>query len=135
MAFVIPMAMGFVFNTAVLKYSFLTSVLLASMYASHTLIAYPTILRYGLSNQRSVTIAVGATAITDTLTLLVLAIVGGMFKGEITSSFWIMLFLKIAVVFFIIIFYFPRIAQYFFQRYEDNVTQFIFVLAMTFLGS
>lgn len=129
------MAMGFVFNTAVLKYSFLTSVLLASMYASHTLIAYPTILRYGLSNQRSVTIAVGATAITDTLTLLVLAIVGGMFKGEITSSFWIMLFLKIAVVFFIIIFYFPRIAQYFFQRYEDNVTQFIFVLAMTFLGS
>ena len=79
MAFVIPMAMGFVFNTAVLKYSFLTSVLLASMYASHTLIAYPTILRYGLSNQRSVTIAVGATAITDTLTLLVLASVGGMF--------------------------------------------------------
>ena len=89
------MAMGFVFNTAVLKYSFLTSVLLASMYASHTLIAYPTILRYGLSNQRSVTIAVGATAITDTLTLLVLAIVGGMFKGEITSSFWIMLFLRL----------------------------------------
>mgnify|MGYP006961001248 FL=1 len=39
------------------------------------------------------------------------------------------------MVFFIIIFYFPRIAQYFFQRYEDNVTQFIFVLAMTFLGS
>lgn len=135
MAFIIPMAMGFAFNTTILKYTFLTSVLLASMYASHTLIAYPTVLRYGLSNQRSVTIAVGATAITDTLTLLVLAIVGGMFKGEISSSFWILLFLKIAVVFFIIIFFFPRIAQYFFQRYEDNVTQFIFVLAMTFLGS
>ncbi|MCI1731677.1 MAG: hypothetical protein LKM34_04530 [Prevotella sp.] len=31
-----------------LKYGVLTSVLLASMYASHTLIAYPIVLRYGL---------------------------------------------------------------------------------------
>ena len=135
LAFVIPMAMGFVLNMAVLKYSLITSVLLASMYASHTLIAYPTILRYGLSHQRSVTIAVGATAITDTLTLLVLAVVGGMFKGDITGGFWILLFLKITVVFFVIIFFFPRIARYFFRRYDDNVAQFIFVLAMTFLGA
>lgn len=135
MAFVIPMLMGFVANRTVLEYSVLTSVLLASMYASHTLISYPTILRFGLSHQRSVTIAVGATAITDTLTLLVLAVVGGLFKGDVTGGFWLMLFLKIAVVFFVIIYFFPRIAKFFFQRYEDNVTQFIFVLAMTFLGS
>ena len=46
-----------------------------------------------------------------------------------------MLFLKIAVVFFVIFFIFPRIARHFFHRYEDNVAQFIFVLAMTFLGA
>lgn len=135
MAFVIPMVMGFIVNRAVLQYSVLTSVLLASMYASHTIVTYPIIMRFGLTRQRSVTIAVGATAITDTLTLLVLAIVGGMFKGEITGGFWLMLFLKIAVVFFVIFFFFPRIARYFFHRYEDNVAQFIFVLAMTFLGA
>lgn len=135
MAFVIPMLMGFFINRAVLEYSFMTSVLLASMYASHTIITYPIIMRFGLTRQRSVTIAVGATAITDTLTLLVLAIVGGLFKGEITGSFWLMLLLKIAAVFFIIFFFFPRIARYFFHRYEDNVAQFIFVLAMTFLGA
>ena len=61
MAFIIPMAIGFGLNVTLLEYGFATSVLLASMYASHTLIAYPTVLRYGLSHQRSVTIAVGAT--------------------------------------------------------------------------
>ena len=135
LAFVIPMAMGFILNRTALGYGFITSVLLASMYASHTLIAYPTVLRYGLSHQRSVTIAVGATAITDTLTLLVLAIVGGIFKGNITGGFWLLLFAKIAAVFFVIFFIFPRIARFFFRRYEDNVTQFIFVLAMTFFGA
>ena len=135
MAFVIPMLMGFIINRAVLEYSVMTSVLLASMYASHTIITYPIVMRYGLARQRSVTIAVGATAITDTLTLLVLAIVGGMFKGEITGGFWVMLFLKIAAVFFVIIYFFPRVARFFFHRYDDNVTQFIFVLAMTFLGA
>ena len=135
LAFAIPMIIGFAVNTSLLKYGILTSVLLASMYASHTLIAYPIVLRYGLAKQRSVTIAVGATAITDTLTLLVLAIVGGMFKGDVNGMFWIMLVIKLCIVFFIIIYFFPRIARYFFQRYEENVTQFIFVLAMTFLGA
>lgn len=135
LAFAIPMIIGFAVNASLLKYGALTSILLASMYASHTLIAYPIVLRYGLAKQRSVTIAVGATAITDTLTLLVLAIVGGMFKGEVNGMFWIMMVIKLCIVFFIIIYFFPRIARYFFQRYEENVTQFIFVLAMTFLGA
>ena len=135
MAFVIPMALGFFVNRGLLEYGVLTSMLLASMYASHTIITYPIVMRYGLSRQRSVTIAVGATAITDTLTLLVLAIVGGMFKGDITGGFWLLLLLKITAVFFVIIYFFPRIARYFFHRYDDNVTQFIFVLAMTFLGA
>lgn len=135
MAFVIPMAMGFIINRSILHYSVMTSILLASMYASHTIITYPIVMRYGLTRQRSVTIAVGATAITDTLTLLVLAIVGGMFKGEITGGFWLMLFLKIAAVFLIIMYVFPRIAKHFFHRHEDNVAQFIFMLAMTFLGA
>lgn len=135
LAFVIPMVMGIVVNTTVLRYGWLTSILLASMYASHTLIAYPIISRYGLSGQRSVTIAVGATAITDTLTLLVLAMVGGYFKGDITGEFWLMLFLKVAAVFFAIIYFFPRVTRYFFRHYEDNVNQFIFVLALTFLGA
>jgi Kef-type K+ transport system membrane component KefB len=135
LTFAVPMAVGYIMNISLLKFSVLTAVLMASMYASHTLLAYPTVLRFGIANQRGVTIAVGATAITDTLTLLVLAIVKEMFNGKIEMLFWVLLFLKMVLVFFVIIFFFPRIARYFFQRYEDNVMQFIFVVAMTFFGA
>ena len=66
-----------------LGYGFLTAVLLASMYASHTLIAYPIISRYGLSRLHSVNITIGGTAITVTLALIILAVIGGMFKGTV----------------------------------------------------
>ena len=120
LAFIIPIMIGLVVNMTFLKYSLITSVLLASMYASHTLVAYPIVIRYGVSRHRSVSIAVGGTAVTDTLTLLVLAVVGGMFKGESGG---------------LIMYFFPRIGRWFFRRYDDNVMQFIFVLAMVFLGA
>ena len=134
LAFVIPMALGFITNMTVLKYGFITSVLLASMYASHTLVAYPIVIRYGVSRHRSVSIAVGGTAVTDTLTLLVLAVIGGLFKGESSEMFWLWLVVKVIFLGFLIIFFFPRIGRWFFRKY-DNVMQFIFVLAMVFLGA
>ncbi len=135
LAFVIPMALGFITNMTVLKYGFITSVLLASMYASHTLVAYPIVIRYGVSRHRSVSIAVGGTAVTDTLTLLVLAVIGGPFKGESSEMFWLWLVVKVIFLGFLIIFFFPRIGRWFFRKYDDNVMQFIFVLAMVFLGA
>lgn len=135
LAFIIPMIIGFVANISLLKYGVLSSILLASMYASHTLVAYPIVIRFGLSHQRSVNIAVGATAITDTLTLMVLAVVGGMFKGEASGFFWVWLIVKTVGLYCLIVFSFPRIARWFFRRYDDNVMQFIFVLAMVFFGA
>jgi Kef-type K+ transport system membrane component KefB len=52
LTFLIPMALGIWSSMSMLGYGFLTAVLLASMYASHTLIAYPIISRYGLSRKR-----------------------------------------------------------------------------------
>jgi nucleotide-binding universal stress UspA family protein len=104
------------------------------MYASHTLIAYPIISRYGLSRQRTVSITVGGTAVTVVLALMVLAVVGGMFKGEGGSKYWLLLTLKVVGIFAAIIVIMPRIARWFFRKYEDAVMQFIFVLAMVFLG-
>lgn len=135
LAFIIPIGIGLLTNMAYLKYSFITSVLLASMYASHTLVAYPIVIRYGVSRHRSVSIAVGGTAVTDTLTLLVLAVVGGLFKGESNGLFWIWLVVKVLFLGSLIVYFFPRIGRWFFRRYDDNVMQFIFVLAMVFLGA
>ena len=108
LVFVIPISLGFLVNIYILHYSAITSLLLASMYASHTLLSYPIVIRYGLAHQRSVTIAVGATAVTDTLTLLVLALVSGMFKGKSIFSSGVQLLLKMSAVFLIIIPHFPH---------------------------
>lgn len=135
LAFVIPITLGFFSNVFILKYGFITSVLLASMYASHTLISYPIVIRYGISRQRSVSIAVGGTAVTDTLTLLVLAVISGLFKEESSDMFWMWLVVKVICLSVLIIFLFPRIGRWFFRKYDDNVVQFIFVLAMVFLGA
>ncbi|WP_308777049.1 cation:proton antiporter [uncultured Bacteroides sp.] len=135
LAFVIPLGIGVWTNLSLLGYGLATSVLLASMYASHTLIAYPIVIRYGINRQRAVSIAVGGTAVTDTLTLLVLAVVGGMYKGDTSEMFWVLLVLKVIILSLVIIYIFPYIARWFFRRYSDNVVQYIFVMAMVFLGA
>ena len=50
--FAIPIMLGLVANIFILEYSFIASLLLASMYASYTLISYPIVARYGLSRLR-----------------------------------------------------------------------------------
>lgn len=133
--FLIPMGLGIWSSMSMLNYGFLTSVLLASMYASHTLIAYPIISRYGLSRQRTVSITIGGTAVTVVLALMVLAVIGGMYKGEdVGGLFWVLLVAKVVLLFGLIIFLMPRISRWLFRTYEDAVMQFIFVLAMVFLG-
>lgn len=135
LAFIFPLGIGFWTNIHILDYGVVTSVLLASMYASHTLIAYPIVIRYGINRQRAVGIAVGGTAVTDTLTLLVLAVIGGLYKGESSDMFWVWLVLKVIILGSVIMYTFPPIARWFFRRYSDNVVQYIFVMAMVFLGA
>ena len=133
--FVIPIALGLVANIFILEYSIIASVLLASMYASYTLISYPIVARYGLSRLRCVNFVVGGTIITDTLTLFVLAVVAGTFSGEADVWFVLLMLVKLLLVSGVIIFIFPRIARYFFRNYNDSVIQYIFVMMMLFLGA
>ena len=133
--FLIPIALGMLSNMFILEYGLMASLLLASMYASYTLISYPVVARYGLSRLRCVNFVVGGTIITDTLTLFVLAVVAGIFTGE--ASVWLVIWMlvKLLAIVGLIVFAFPRIARYFFRTYNDSVIQYIFVLAMLFLGA
>ncbi|WP_372753969.1 cation:proton antiporter [Mariniflexile sp.] len=133
--FSIPMMFGVLVGVFILKFTVMTSVLLASMFASHTLIAYPILGRFGVSKNRSVNIVVGGTMITDTLALLVLAIVVGMTKGTTNTAFWIQLFISVMVFGFIVLHIFPIIGRWFLKRYHDHISQYIFVLVMLFFGA
>ncbi|MCH7412975.1 cation:proton antiporter [Belliella sp. R4-6] len=133
--FLIPMALGTLSGLYILNFSIFTSVLLASMFASHTLIAYPLISKLGVAKNKAVNITVGGTMITDTLALLVLAVIVGMTTGEVNSEFWIRLSVSIIIFGLIVMLLFPIIGSWFFKRFDDNVSQYIFVLVMVFLGA
>ena len=133
--FVVPMVLGTFTSYYILKFSWLTSVLLASMYASNTLITYPIVSKLGVAKNRAVNISVGATIITTVGALIVLAIIVAMTRGEISTGFWLRMGVSFLLFGMVIIFIFPLIGRWFFKRYHESVGQYIFVLAMVFLGS
>ena len=133
--FLVPMALGTVVGIYVLNFSMLTSILLASMFASHTLIVYPIISKLGITKDKAVGITVGGTMITDTLALLVLTVIVEMSVGEVDDWFWYRLGGAIVLFFAFVMIVFPIVGRWFFKRCEDNVSQYIFVLVMVFLGA
>ncbi len=133
--FLIPMALGTLVGLYVLNFSMLTSVLLASMFASHTLIAYPIISKLGITKDKSVGITVGGTMITDTLSLLVLTVIVEMAVGDMDDWFWYRLGAAIIIFFAFVMIVFPLVGRWFFKRCDDNISQYIFVLVMVFLGA
>jgi Kef-type K+ transport system membrane component KefB len=133
--FLLPLIFGALASYYVLGFSFLSSVLLASMFSTHTLISYPIASRYGVARNRAVTLTIGGTMITDILALLILAAVAGMTKEEVSSSFWYTLGISSLVFVGIVFFVLPFIVRWFFKRFDDSVSQYIFVLAIVFLSS
>ena len=133
--FLIPMALGIVAGLYVLHFSMETSILLASMFASHTLIAYPIISKLGITKDKSVTITVGGTMITDMLALLVLTVIAGMATGVIGEHFWTRLSISIVIFVLFVVIAFPIAGRWFFKHVQDSISQYIFVLVMVFLGA
>src|SRR5690606_9271763 len=86
--FLFPMVIGFPVCYYLLGYEFNSSLLIASMFATHTLIAYPIVNRLGIAKDQAVAITVGGTILTDTAVLLMLAIIAGTASGQATSQLW-----------------------------------------------
>lgn len=133
--FLIPMGLGYLAGHYVLGFSVSSSILLASIFASHTLIAYPIISKLGVAKNRAVNITIGGTLITDTLALLVLAGVVGMFTDGSNEHFWLKLGISVLAMGAFVIMGFPIIGRWFFKRFDESVSQYIFVLAMVFLAA
>ncbi len=133
--FIVPMALGIPLGMYVLGYSVPTSVLMASLFASHTLITYPMVSKMGIARNFAVRAAVGGTMITNTLALLVLAVIVGMVKGELTWLFVIRLVISTIIFLVLIWALYPLIGRWFFKKNTDDIAQYLFILAMVFLAS
>lgn len=135
LTFFIPMLLGTPSVHYLLGYNWTSSILLASIFASHTLISYPILSRMGISKLETVNVTVGGTLITDTASLIVLAAVVGSAEGNVDIYFWIKLIISIAIFAIVVLAGFPILGRWFFRAVQDSVSQYIFVLAMVFLGA
>lgn len=134
--FFIPLALGYVVCTYWLHFNFMATLLVSSMFATHTLVAYPLASRLGVTKNEAVTVAVGGTIITDTAVLVILAIITGAEAGNLDAHFWMRLGVSLAVFAAIILWIFPMIGRWFFKKIKDEKTShFIFVLALVFLSA
>ena len=133
--FLLPLITGTLASYYILGYGFLSSLLLASMFSTHTLVSYPIASKYGVTRNRAINMTVGGTMITDILALLILAGVAGMSKGDVSPAFWFRLGFSFIIFVAVVLLVFPMICRWFFKRFDDSISQYIFVLAMVFLAS
>lgn len=134
--FLIPFAAGVAVMRLAFDSSWVTAVLVASMFSSHTLVSYPIVSRFGLSNNRAAVIAVCGTIVAVLLALLTLAeVVDVRTTGSFHWSGLIWLLVMMVCYAIIIGWLFPIVTRRFFRSVNDPVSQFIFILAMVFVAS
>jgi len=133
--FVVPMVLGTLAMLA-LGYSLLAAVLVASCFASHTLLALPIVSKQGIMRSPAVTMTLGGTLIVNILALLVLAIVVKAHQGDLTLSFWLFLIPSLALYTFITLWGVPKLGRWFFRQFgHDEGAEFTFVIATLFVVS
>ena len=136
LTFIIPLALGYPLCTEVLHLSPLAALLTASMFSTHTLVAYPIVSKFGLAKHPAVAITVGGTILTDTAVLIILAIISSAAQGDLNFSFWMRLLTSLLMFSLIMFFIIPKIARWFFSKLDSEKTsQYIFVLSVVFFSA
>lgn len=134
--FIIPLVIGYPICYYLLGYSFNASLLIASMFSTHTLIAYPIVSRLGISKNQAVAVTVGGTILTDTAVLIVLAVIVGKTQENLDQEFLIKLGASLAVFSAIMFLVIPRITKWFFRKLEsEKHAHYIFVLSVVFFAA
>nr|WP_252490638.1 cation:proton antiporter [Natronococcus sp. CG52] len=133
-SFVIPQAVGTVVGVYVLELTFAAASLFAAIFSSHTLLAYPVVNRLGIAKNEAMTATIGGTILTDTLALLVLAVVVASVGGALDAAFWTQLAVGLTVFFVGVWLLVPRLGRWFFRSHsEESYFEFLFVMAVLFL--
>ena len=136
LTFLLPFALTFFMGVWLLKYTPMASLLLGCIMSSNTLIAYPIVCRYGLQRHSSSMLSVGASMISLSLALIVMAaVVNAVGANGSSRLFWVWFVLKVGFFCTGMIFFIPRLVRWFFRKYSDAVMQFTLVLAILFLSA
>ncbi|TVQ67000.1 MAG: cation:proton antiporter [Balneolaceae bacterium] len=133
LSFLLPMVSALYVGVTILNFSFPTALLLGSIVGSHTLLAYPIVERLGITKNTAVTMSMGGTLVTDTLSLGVLAVVAGSAAEDLGTGYWIGFGTSVLIFVAAALLILPRLGRWFFRniRYENNI-DFVFMVAVLF---
>jgi Kef-type K+ transport system membrane component KefB len=133
--FFIPITIGFLVCTYIFGFTLWSALLLASMFATHTLLSYPIVSNMGIVKNRAVQISFGGTIITDSAVLILLGVITNVVGGEINAMFWLRLIISLGLLCFSVLYLLPKVSRWFFRNIEgQGSSQYIYVLAVVFIS-
>jgi Kef-type K+ transport system membrane component KefB/nucleotide-binding universal stress UspA family protein len=133
--FLVPMIAGIVLSRS-FGFDWVAAILVGSLLASHTLLAYPIVMRLGIAREESVGATVGATIFTDIGALLVLAMCVSAEAGDFSAQFVVKQLFLLAIFALVVLFGLDWLGKQYFRRNGDHEgNQFLFVLAAVFLSA
>ena len=133
--FIIPIVIGYLVCVYLFHFQVWSSLLLASMFSTHTLLSYPIVSNMGIIKNRAVQVTFGGTIITDSAVLILLGIITNVVTGEIDSAFWIKIALSLGLLLFATLYLLPKISRWFFRNIEAQASShYIYVLAVVFIS-
>ena len=134
LSFGLPFILGIIVGLW-LDLGVLSSILFGTILSSHTLLGYPAVSRLGVSKNKAVTTAIGGTLLTDSLAMLVLAVVTGASEGNLTFGFWMYLIIATTVFATGILIITPYLTKWFFKHSNNEAAlEFNFVMAVLFVA-
>src|SRR5262249_35741467 len=113
-----------------LGYATIPAIVVGSLLASHTLLALPIVDELGVRRHEPVTITVGATVFSDTLSLIVFAICVPAYEGNLSMLALAVQILEIVAFVILILFGVSRMASYAFERMKAEDAQFVLMLGI-----
>lgn len=133
LSYIFPAVGAYYAGIYFLGYSIESSLLLGAIVGSHTLLAYPIIERLGITKNTAVTMSMGGTLVTDTLSLGILAIIAGTVGESQGAGYWTAFVTSIVIFLVAAVLILPRLGRWFFRNMQhDTYVDFVFMMAVLF---
>ena len=136
LTFWVPMILGIIMGRIMMGYNWPVSILLGSVFSSHTLLPFSIVSKLGLSKNISVTASIGGTLLTDIGAMMVLAVVASSSSEPIGTYFWVKLSFLVTAYFSLTLWLVPKVGRWFLRNVAENgEVEFIFVMTSLFVCS
>ncbi len=130
----LPLLLGALVTLA-LGYGLLAAIVVGSLLASHTLLGSTIVARLGLRDTEPFVVTVGATMMSDTLSLLVFAICVPLYASGLSDSGLAIQVIEIVVFVPLMLLGLGRAAAYFLRRVENEEDTYFIVLLVILAGT